>query len=206
MNNQNSLIKDKVTILKMLSSGKPLQEILCFIVHNIENYCASGDVRGVIMLKKPTSNRLMEMLSPSLPKSFIRELGPVDVSLYGGTSGVAAYLQKPIYVTDIENNPLWDKNRQLAIVHGFRASLSIPLVSSNQELLGVIELYSKNIGGPNEETTKIINIFSELASLVIEELGKNERQSISPLALNRRHSEKRRLKKVFFELCATLGR
>lgn len=206
MNNQNSLIKDKVTILKMLSSGKPLQEILYFIVHNIENYCASSDVRGVIMLKKPTSNRLMEMVSPSLPKSFIRELGPVDVSLYGGTSGVAAYLQKPILVTDIENNPLWDKNRQLAIVHGFRASLSIPLVSSNQELLGIIELYSKNIGGPNEETMKIINIFSELASLVIEELGKNERQSISPLALNRRHSEKRRLKKVFFELCATLGR
>ena len=198
MNNQNALIKDKVTILKMLSSGKPLKEILQYIIHNIENYCASGDVRGVIMLKKPASNRLMEMVSPSLPKSFIRDLGPIDVSLYGGASGVAAYLQKPIVVTDIESNPLWDKNRQHAIVHGFRASLSIPLLSSNQELLGTIELYSSQIGAPNEETLKIIDIFSKLAVLTIEALSKNDRQSLYSFEMEHNFKEKVDQKKRFF--------
>lgn len=165
---QKLLNEDKATIINMISSGLPLKETLNFILTSLENYCDRDKVSGSIMMYNPLSNQLAETVSPSLPKSFINAIEPVDISPYGGSSGTAAYLKQPVIVSDIENNPLWEKYRHIAIVHGFRACLSIPLLSSTQELLGTIELYSNQIGGPDEETLKIVDVFSKIASLTIE--------------------------------------
>jgi len=195
---QKAVMKDKAKIMKMITSDKPFKEILQYIVKSIEEYCMDERVYGAIMLYNPSSNQLTEAVSASLSGNFIQAIGAVDISPYGGSSGIAAYLKKPVFVADIENNPIWDKNRHIALVHGFRASLSIPLLSSNQELLGTIELYSSQIGAPNEETLKIIDIFSKLAVLTIEVLSKNNRQSLYSFEMEHNFKEKVDQKKRFF--------
>ena len=165
---QKSLIEDQTTIIKMISSGIALKKILNFIVNSIENNCDSIRVYGSIMLYNPLSNQLAETVSSSLPTNYINSIEPVNVSPYGGSCGTAAFLKKPVFVSDIETNPLWEEYRHIAIVYGYRACWSIPLLSSNKELLGEIVLYSSEVGAPDEETLHVVDSFSKLASLVIE--------------------------------------
>lgn len=170
---QKSLFEYQTTIIKMISSRTPLKKILNFIVNSIENYFDSNRLYGSIMLYNPVLNQLAETVSSSLPTKFISAIEPVNVSPYGGSCGTAAFLKQPVFISDIENNPLWEEYRHIAVVYGYRACWSIPLLSSNKELLGTIVLYSSELGGPDQETLNVVNFLSKLASLAIEVSKKN---------------------------------
>lgn len=165
---QKSLFKNQTTIIQMISSGMQLKKILTFIVNSIENSCDSFSLYGSIMLYNPILKQLGETVSSSLPTNFINSIEPADVSPYGGSCGTAAFLKQPVTVSDIENNPLWEKYRHSAIVHGIRACFSTPLLSSKKELLGTIALYSSEVGKPDEKTLNAVDFYSKLASLAIE--------------------------------------
>ena len=165
---QKSLFEVQTTIIQMISSGMPLKKILNFIVSSIENSCDSFSLYGSIMLYNPILNQLGETVSPSLPINFINSIGSVNVSPYGGSCGTSAFLKQPVTVSDIEHNPLWENYRHIAIVHGFRACFSTPLLSSKKELLGTIALYSREVGKPDQKTLDVVDFYSKLASLAIE--------------------------------------
>lgn len=163
-----SLFEDHTAIIKMISSGAPLKKIFQVILSSIESYCDSKRLYGSIMLYNPSSNQLEKTVSLSVPKSFISAIEPIDVSLYGGASGTAAFLRHPVLITDIKNNPICEEYRHVALSHGFLSCWTSPLLSSKNELLGTIQLYSKHVGEINKETLKLVDTFSNLASLAIE--------------------------------------
>lgn len=165
---QKSLLEDKAMISKMIAASMPLKKILHVIVSKIEAHCDFNRLSGSIMLYNPLSNQLAETVSVSLSANFIQTIGSINVSPYGGSCGTAAFLKQPVFVSDIEHNPLWEEHRHIAVVYGYRACWSIPLLSSDHELLGAIVLYSHEVGKPNEETMQVINCFSKLASRAIE--------------------------------------
>ena len=165
---QKSLFDNQTTIIQMISSGMPLKKILTFIVNSIEHSCDSFSLSGAIMLYNPILKQLGETVTSSLPTNFINSIEPVDVSPYGGSCGTAAFLKQPVTVSDIENNPVTEKYRHCAIVHGLRACFSTPLLSSKKELLGTIAIYSRVVGKPDEKTLNLVDFYSKLASLAIE--------------------------------------
>ncbi|WP_332651520.1 GAF domain-containing protein [Lysinibacillus sp. 54212] len=165
---QKSLFENKTIIIEMISSRMPLKKILNFIVNSIENSCDPFSLYGSIMLYNPKLNQLGETVSSSLPTNFIQSMEPVEVSPYGGSCGAAAFLKQHVIVSDIENNPILEKYRSSAIVHGFRSCFSIPLLSSNNELLGTIAFYSRELGNPDDKTLNAVYYYSKLASLAIE--------------------------------------
>lgn len=183
---QKILKDDKAAVVQMISNGRPLKETLIYILKKIENYCDSDKVFGSIMLYDSVLNKLGNTISPSLPKNFINAIEPVEISPYGGSSGAAAYLKRPVFVSDIEYNPLWEKYRHIAIVHGFRACFSMPLYCSKQTLLGTIDLYSNQIGVLDERIFKLVEIFSELASLAIEVYQNNNVHLLYSMGIDNR--------------------
>ncbi|MEG0384390.1 MAG: GAF domain-containing protein [Solibacillus sp.] len=165
---QKSLFDNQTTIIQMISSGIPLKKILTFIVNSMENSCDSVNLYGSIMLYNPILNQLGETVFSALPANFVNSIEPADVSLYGGSCGTAAFLKQPVTVSDIENNPLCEKYRHSAIVHGLRACYSTPLLTSKKELLGTMAVYSSVVGTPDEKTLELVDFYSKLASLAIE--------------------------------------
>lgn len=165
---QKSLFENQSIINQMISSGMPLTKTLTFIINSLEDFCDSSNLYGSIMLYNPTANQLGKTVSSSLPANFIKSLEPVEVSPYGGSCGAAAFLKQPVIVSDIENNPILEKYRNTAIVHGFRACFSIPLLSSNNELLGTLAVYSRELGNPDEKILNAADFYSKLTSMAIE--------------------------------------
>lgn len=183
---QKSLLENQTTIIQMISSRMPLEKILTFIINSIENSFDSISLHGAIMLYNPILKHLGKTVSSSLPTNFINSIEPVEVSPYGGACGAAAFLKQPVIVSDIENNPLWEKYRHSAIVHGLRACFSTPLLSSKKELLGTIAIYSRVVGNPDEQTLKLIDFYSTLASLAIEFSNSNNRSLLYSYELDKR--------------------
>lgn len=187
---QKSLFENQTTIIQMISSGMPLKKILTFIVNSIENSCDSFSLSGSIMLYNPILKQLGETVTCSLPTNFINSIEPVDVSPYGGSCGTAAFLKQPVTVSDIENNPLSEKYRYCAIVHGLRACFSTPLLSSKEELLGTIAIYSKVVGKPDEKTLNLVDFYSKLASLAIEVSNSSNHSHLYSVEIDQRSNEK----------------
>lgn len=199
---QKSLFENQTTIIQMISSGMPLKKILTFIVNSIENSCDSFNLSGSIMLYNPILKQLGETVCSSLPANFINSIEPVDVSPYGGPCGTAAFLKQPVIVSDIENNPISEKYRHCAIVHGLRACFSTPLLSSKKELLGTIAIYSRVVGKPDEKTLNLVDFYSKLASLAIEISNSSNRSHLYSFELEKHLNESN--EKVLTELNTAL--
>lgn len=166
--NKKSLFQDQTAIINAISSGVPLKQILDSIVKNIEKYCHPIQLSASIMLYNPSFKRLEETISSSLPPNYINAIQPLNIGPYEGSCGTAAFLKHSVFVSDIENDSIWDKYRHLAHTFGFRACWSTPILSSKNQLLGTFAIYFREIYRPNLEIKKILDFYSHLAVIAIE--------------------------------------
>ena len=58
-----------------------------------------------------------------------------------GSCGTAAFRRKPVFVTDIEIDPLWEPYRDLARSCGLRACWSFPILATDGHALGTVAVY-----------------------------------------------------------------
>src|SRR5882724_7900324 len=111
-----------LNILKLIFAGAPLAEVLTIIARLVE---AQG--RGMlctIWLLDKDGRHLRCATAPSLPAAYIARLDGTPVGPKGCNCGTAVYRRKPVYVTDILSDPLWDEYRHLALPYGLRACWS----------------------------------------------------------------------------------
>lgn len=168
MIDEKKLFQDQSVIVQMISSGAPLKKILSFIVASIEKYCNPIKTYSSIMLYNPQSRKLEETVSVSLPQLFVRTIEPVEVGPYEGSCGTAAYLKRPVIVSDIENDVLWNKYRNSALQFGLHSCWSIPILSSDKQLLGTLALYYKEVYEPDEKILSALEFYNRLAVIAIE--------------------------------------
>ena len=85
-------------ILKLISAGSPLPEVLTIIARLVES---QGDgMLCTIWLPDEDGKELHCAAAPSLP-GFIAHVGPMAVGPKGASCGTAIYRREPVYVTDI---------------------------------------------------------------------------------------------------------
>ncbi len=84
------------------------------------------------------------------------------------TSGTAAFRREPVITTDIANDPMWASWRQHATELGLGACWSIPLIGSDDRLLGVLAVMWSKPAIPNEHQSWLHEKFAKLTATVIE--------------------------------------
>ena len=164
---QQSSLENQTAIIDMISSHKPLADILKIVLSDLEYIFKANKVNCSVMLYEPQTNTLAHTYSNTLSKSFIDAIEPVDVSPYGGSSGTAAFYMQPVVVEDIELNPICTKYRYIACMYGIRSSWAYPIMTTDQQLLGTLEFYSEHVGRPSAAQLSIIETYSRLAALAI---------------------------------------
>ena len=153
-------------ILEMIAKGAPLGDTLNTLVEIIEQQ--SRDVIGSILLLAPDGKHLLHGAAPSLPDSYNaaihgRAIGP-DVA----SCGTAAFTRQQVIVTDIASDPLWENYRDLALSFGLRACLSIPIFSSQGQVLGTFGMYYSQPCHPPIVDMQLIEAAMNLAGIAIE--------------------------------------
>jgi formate hydrogenlyase transcriptional activator len=163
-----TLLAGEKRVLEMIATGVPLKEILnvlCLIIEEQrKNTLAS------ILLLNPDGVHLDVIAGPSLPKEWTCQMEKLPIGPCAASCGTAAYRGSPVMVSDIASDPLWDvpEHRAAALSHGLRASWSIPVLSSQGNVLADFCMYCREVRTPTPQDLELIEFATHQARVAIE--------------------------------------
>ena len=160
-----ALLKTQIDIMELVVAQLPLESILNKLITTIENQ-ALGMVGSILLVND--KKQIEHISAPSLPAEMIHAMNGMAIGPNAGSCGTSIYFNKPIYVTDIATDPLWDDYRSIALPWGFRSCWSTPIRSSKQTVIGSFALYYRTPCLPNDSHLNIIYAATHLAAIAIE--------------------------------------
>jgi formate hydrogenlyase transcriptional activator len=152
-------------ILRLISAGSPLPEILNVIARLVESQ--GEGLFCTIWLPDEQGNYLYCAAAPSLP-GFSDHVGRTEVCPKGASCGTAVYRREPVYVTDILTDPSWDDYRHLMLPYGIRSVWSRPLFTSEGKVLGTFAILYRESGSPDTADLQLIENASHITGIAIE--------------------------------------
>lgn len=149
-----------------LAAGASLEAILEGHLRAIEAALRGGMLTSILLLDAER-RRLLHGAAPNLPKAFCDAIHGSEIGPAAGTCGTAAYLNQPVYVTDIATDPLWDDYRHLALPHGLRACWSTPINDARGQVLGTFAVYHLTPRRPTEEELAAVRLIADHVAAAI---------------------------------------
>ena len=150
----------------MIAADAPLNEILSELVLMIE--AQSPEMICSILLLSDDGNHVRHAVAPSLPENYIKVIDGSPIGPKHGSCGTAMFRGKPVIVTDIATDPLWDEYRNFAWAINVAACWSTPIMSSKGKVLGSFAMYYREPRGPKPEEQHLTDVATKLASRAIE--------------------------------------
>jgi GAF domain-containing protein len=153
-------------VLKMIAADAPLSEILKSLVLLIE--AQSPGMLCSVLLLSPDGNHIQHGAAPSLAPHYVKAIDGEPIGPKHGSCGTAMYRGKPVVVTDIFEDPLWEDYRELAKGTGLRACWSTPILSGKGKVLGSFAMYYSEPRTPTGKESKLTSVATYIAGLAIE--------------------------------------
>jgi GAF domain-containing protein len=156
-----------------------LQDSLRLRESQVPSEFASGDALGVILtryllaVEEEADNFILTSIllldgqslrkgaAPTLPEAYCAAIDGAEIGPCAGSCGTAAFLGRPVYVTDIATDPLWADYKDLALPHGLRACWSTPIFDDNQAVIGTFAIYHLASTGPTEDEIAAIRTITD---------------------------------------------
>lgn len=151
-------------VLELLMKNAPISEALETICRSIEEI-APGVLCSILLLE---GDKLRHGAAPSLPQDYNQTIDGLKIGPAVGSCGTAAYLKKPVIVSDTLSDPLWADFRDIAQKYGLRACWSVPILGQQGEVLGTFAMYYREPRAPHAYELGLIDQASHLAALAIE--------------------------------------
>jgi len=152
--------------LEMLASNAALGDVLAAIVEMIEE--VAPDTCASILLVDEDGTHLRHGAAPRLPDAYNRALDGAPIGPSAGSCGTAAYRREPVFVDDIEHDPLWTEWRHLARPYGLRACWSIPILANDGRVLGTFAVYYGEVRAVDPATVELLGRAAHVAGIAIE--------------------------------------
>ncbi|MEA3082130.1 MAG: hypothetical protein QOD54_1798 [Sphingomonadales bacterium] len=147
-------------VVSELERGDSLEDILNRHLLTVEAMSDSEILTSVLLLSED-GKHLTHGAAPSLPKSYVEAINGAEIGPSAGSCGTAAYLGRPVYVTDIATDPLWAAYRDLALPHGLRSCWSTPIRHDDGSVMGTFAIYHRNLSGPTRDELGTIEIITD---------------------------------------------
>ncbi len=162
-----ALLAGEKQLLEMLAKGHSLNDLLDAVCKLVEQL-APGTMAAIMLLVDASRPRLKTHAAPSLPRSYVDALGGRPIDFLTGPCSRAAYLCETVVVPDIGNEGRWSEFADLATRNGLQACISMPIKSSEGQVLGTIAMYFTKPQEPTEHQRKIMEQLTHLAAVAVE--------------------------------------
>src|SRR5687768_5906284 len=157
---------EKQRIEDMIAADAPLSDILTELVLMIE--AQSPEMICSILLLSDDGNHVRHAVAPSLPENYIKVIDGSPIGPKHGSCGTAMYRGKPVIVSDISTDPLWEEYRNFASAIGVAACWSTPILSSKGKVLGSFAMYYREPRTPNGDERHLTDVATKLAAEAIQ--------------------------------------
>jgi GAF domain-containing protein len=159
-------LAEQARIEQMIEANAPLQEILSQLLLMIE--AQSPEMIGSILLLSEDGNHVKHAVAPSLPQNYVKVIDGSPIGPKHGSCGTAMFRGKPVIVTDIATDPLWEEYRGFASAIDVAACWSTPIMSSKGKVLGSFAMYYREPRTPTGAESHLTNVATQLAGRAIE--------------------------------------
>ncbi len=153
-------------VLERIAAGSALPEILDALCRLVEEHARPA--LASILLVDADGERLRHGAAPHLPRAYVEAIDGSRIGERAGSCGTAAWRKAPVHVLDIATDPLWADYKELALVHGLRASWSTPIFSRDGRVLGTFALYYKEPRDSRPEDEALVARATEIAGIAIQ--------------------------------------
>ena len=160
------LISAERAVLDLIAADRPLIETLEHLTRSIEEIAKHEVLASVILIEE--DGILRHGAAPSLPAAYTEAIDGAAIGPCAGSCGTAAWRREPVYVTDIETDPLWADYRHLIDGLGLHACWSTPIMAESGAVLGTFALYHRERRRPRPRELEVVNMLVGTATIAIE--------------------------------------
>jgi PAS domain S-box-containing protein len=146
-------------VLEQIARGTALDEVLDEIVRHVEEQLP-GSICSILQV---VDGKLHLLSAPGLPGPYNAAVEGVPVGPMGGGCGSAAFLARTVISLDIATDEHWRAYRDVALGHGLRSCLSVPIMASGNvpgievgRVLGTFAVYRREPGPPDPHAFAIV--------------------------------------------------
>ena len=175
---QEVLERDRLGVLEMIATRKPLDQILTQLVHMVERQYP--EIHAIVSLLRQGS--LYPASASALPEDWLKAMRGVRVGPAAGSCGAAAYWSRAVWANDIATDPRWDDYKDLALAHRLASCWSVPILAGNGKVLGTLAAYQSKPCRPDKAHGALLQMAGGLAAIAIE-----QRQLTDQLAYQAHH-------------------
>ena len=166
-----SLLAAERRTLEMIAGGASLTDVLEDLCDTIDDQ--APEIISSILLMDPNGERLWPAAGRRVPEGWVRTITPLPIGPGMGSCGTAAFLKKPVIISDIASEPPWSDitapdYTEIALSYGLRAAWSQPLISKDNELLGTFAIYYREPRQPSDSDLKLIEGAANIAVIAIK--------------------------------------
>lgn len=166
------LLIQKNEILDLIAVNTPLNKIFEKLLLNYQ--AIHPNYYGAISLLEEDGEHLTLQSAPSMPKTYNSALKRVAIGPKVGSCGTAAFIKKPVIVSNIGSDKLWEDYKDLASQYNLKSCWSLPILSKQNKVLGTFAIYSKSINTPSLDEVRELNFAVSLANIAIEKFRASE--------------------------------
>ena len=152
-------------ILRLIATGCSLSQIFDFLAHRVIDLFPPS--LCVIMVYDQRDDCLRIGAAPNVDKEVAQLLDSLPVMPFLSSFTAAAYHQETVIVTDIARDETCGDTREKALRAGYKSCWAHPILSSSNQLLGVIGMYNREARSPSEEELGFIVDVSDLLGIAI---------------------------------------
>ncbi len=166
-----SLLAAERRTLEMIAGGASLTDVLEDLCDTIDDQ--APEIISSILLMDPHGERLWPAAGRRVPEGWVRTITPLPIGPGMGSCGTAAFLKKPVIISDIASDPPWSDitapdYTEIALSYGLRAAWSQPLISKDNELLGTFAIYYREPRQPSDSDLNLIEGAANIAVIAIK--------------------------------------
>ena len=164
--NEEEVRAEEERITEMIKSDAPLSKVLSELVLMIERQ--SPEMLCSILLLSEDGDHVKHAVAPSLPENYVKVIDGSPIGPKHGSCGTAMWRGKPVIVSNIATDPLWDEYRNFAWAIGVAACWSTPILSSKGKVLGSFAMYYREPRSPDGDEKYLTDAATKLAAQAIE--------------------------------------
>jgi len=155
---------DRARILELVAQDEPLEHVLQRVIETLEHQ--RPDMRGSLTLWR--QNRITGTSAPSMPPDYVATLHATLRSQDGRDFGLAAVSGEPLLIADTATHPTWARMQPLRETYKIRCCWSVPIVSANGGVLGVLNLLGSTASACSERDLRLLESVGRLAAVAID--------------------------------------
>jgi signal transduction histidine kinase len=152
-------------VLKMLSQGAPMMEVLNELCHFID--AKSPGVIPTVLLPDGDGH-LRLAAGPKVPQIWNEAFEGMKVPSYGSFHGMTGRQKMQVPVADMRSDPSFAACWDLALSQGVQAAWSVPILSKNGKILGTLILFYPTPQPLGERDLELMEQVIHMAAIAIE--------------------------------------